>query len=123
MSNKSKFRSKLTGTRARPGRLVKFQFDGDEIEVELREPNQAVKGEIARRAGIDDGKKADIAILAINLIAECSYEPGTNERMFSSKDVEALLNLGPEIDPLIAEAIKLFNGGEDPGNESRATPS
>jgi hypothetical protein len=123
-ANKAKFKAKLSGTRARPGRVVSFELDGEKIEVELREPNEAVKYQIAQKAGAGpDSKTADAATIALEVLTHCAFEPGTVDKFFAPEDVPTLLEMGPEINPLINAALRLMNPENDLGNGSRAIPS
>lgn len=125
----SKVRAKILGSRARVVASLKLKIGEDEVEIELREPNLAVKTEIARRAGAlnENGEGTtqvpDIAKLAIETIVACAYEPGAIRPCFKHEDVADLLALGAEIDPLTQAAIKLYSPAVDQGNESRVTPS
>lgn len=119
----SNVRTKILGSRARTVASVKLNLGGEELEVELREPNLAVKGELLRSAGGSDGQQPNFAALAVGTIVACAYEPGGIRPCFKAEDADALLAMGQELDPLVNAVLKLFSSEPDQGNGSGASPS
>lgn len=109
-------RSKFTGSKARPGRLVTLDIGDEKVELELRAPGMAAKGAIARLAGAAEGVEPDLELLTVHFIVRCAYAPGTNDKVFSPDDVPLLVALGPALDPLTEAALQLFQGDPSLGN-------
>jgi hypothetical protein len=119
VSNAKSIRSKVLGTKSKPGKLVALEVPGENgpetLEIELRQPNLAMQAQIAHACGVDDqGRVRDIGLLTANVIAQCSFVPGTKERVFTSEDVADLLALDSEIlNPIAKVALALMSPSAD----------
>jgi hypothetical protein len=115
-------KSRIIGSRSKPGRVVTVELEDGPISVELKSPNKALQAEIAQAAGVDEtGKGAKVSKLIAYYLVACAYEPGTSKRMFDDADVEALEQLGAEFDPLLEAALEMFRGVKDAPGKSEAT--
>jgi hypothetical protein len=115
MANASKLRSKITGSKARPGRAVTLEIDGEKIEIELRQPNVAMKSHIALASGlqVEDGRTTaapHMGKFAAHIVLECAYEGGA--KAFDASDLDALISAGPEFDALFEAALELVKPEE-----------
>lgn len=119
-------RSKIlaTGTRARPAQKVTLKLGDEEISFELRQPNKAVLGQIARDAGVsEDEKVKDIARFTGCILARCAFD-AEGKRVFKDEDADALMDLGAELNPAVDAALALMGTtkeAQEAGNGSGST--
>lgn len=116
----SKSRAKILGSRARVVTTVKLDIGGEEVAVELREPSNALKADIAGRAGLKadadrEPTPDEVVRLAVHTVIACAYEPGAIVPMFKVEDAAAL-TASQHFDVLFPEVIKVLNAGADAGN-------
>lgn len=128
----SALRSKLiSGSAAKPKRVVTIDLGEEKFEVELRQPSIATQSQILIAAGLDPKAKhasevssLDVSKLAAQFIVQCAYAPGTDERVFTDDDLDLVRSLGPALDELEMVALDLVQSRlSNLGNGSRATQS
>ena len=102
-------------------------WDGDEFEV--REPSVREYARLKDEAGIKGGKPVTYEIgaryAALQVIA-CTYEPGTDKRVFEPADMDALMNLpesGSFLDELYSAVRALLVEADAAGKDSGKTQS
>ena len=97
-------------------RKTKLVTINDEAQVEVRQPSVKARGEIFKRAGAGaNGSKVDLAELQVTAVIECTFEPGTPQRVFTDADRAALFDApaGGFVDQLAEAALELLNVNQE----------
>ena len=118
---RSALRAKALKPAAPRSCIVVFGEDKDEYEV--RAPSVRARNTILGAAGaltVDNkdakaSNKVDAARLQVAAIIACTFEPGTNERIFDVTDTEMLLDdpAGGIVDALAKPALDFLNAAGD----------
>ena len=110
--SKDNLRSKLFSSRNQRKKLVKIEADGEQIEVEVRQPSIEVRTRIGKVSKVDSsGEARDIeAIEQGRLIAvvECSFDPETGEKLFAMSDRDSLFKQAAWYDQLANECLSML---------------
>lgn len=88
----NKLRSATLGSPAVSARAI-VHWAGEEFEV--RRPTLKQSREIQERSKRKDGSQDELSAM-VNGIVACTYAPGTNERVFSMADADAIMDRGPD---------------------------
>lgn len=90
------------------------EYEGNEFEI--REPSVFVRGQIMNKSGMGINTNADnpdinFSNAQIASVIYCTYVPGTDERVFSEKDVPMLKEQpsGSFVDEFSTIAMRLMN--------------
>lgn len=130
--DRNQLRAALLGAPRRfRSQLVKVATEAGELEVEVRAPSVRSRGLILRRAKAlsGDAEKVEPEQLQVEAVLQCSFRPGSEERVFEEADREALLSqpAGGFVDRLAEVALPMLNVEEAERKEleknSEGTPS
>ena len=119
--NKEKLRAFTLGARKNFKKVqVELKIDGATEFFELRQPTIGQRGEIRSKSmkfntSEEEEVKFDMFGFLICAVVELTYVPGTDERVFSDEDYEALKGMpaGGWFDKLTKEASALCNVQEN----------
>ena len=100
-------RGKFFSSRNRRSKLVTFQWDGEAVTVEVRQPTVAKRTKILERGMKKDLVDAEEAKWLA--ILECAFAPGDDKALFDARDRDNVLAQPDAFDALSTAAIQILH--------------
>lgn len=123
LGKQAKFRSKLVLLTDEEGNN-EIGPDGKPLAFEVRQPTVAGRSEILKASGALNQKGggsevSNLSALQVRAVIECTFVPGTNDRVYSEADAPVLFSTptGSYVDTLAEVALELLN--VDPGEAKK----
>ncbi len=90
---------------------VQVEIDGEAIDVEVRQPSVEQRSSIMKAAGVRADGEVLLDQLQVAAVVNCTYFPGTEDRVFTGHDRDTLLGMpaGGWFDALAQAAIEMVN--------------
>jgi len=109
-SKRDALRSALLG---KPKRISKIIEIAEGVEIEIRQPTVGSRSRIMNAAGVSASSQDlnDLAAIQIAAVVNCSFVPGTSERIFDAADRGVLEELPTNqwFDEVAGVALDLMN--------------